>query len=62
MGLESCASERSAGITFLHFHLTHSQVKTVLLQADLRHPNPNHLLEGTPGWNGGGTWCGGPAV
>lgn len=61
MELESCVSEGSAGITFLHFPLTHSRVKTALLQAELRHPNPNHLPEESPGWNGG-TWCGGPAV
>lgn len=61
VGLERCVSEGSARITFLRSPLTHSQVKTALLQAGLRHPGPSCLPEGMPGWNGG-TWCGGPAV
>lgn len=55
VGLEGCVSEGSAR-TSLRFPLTHSQDKTALLQAGLRHPN--HLPEG---WDGG-SWCGGPAV
>lgn len=46
VGLESCVSGGSARITFLHFPLSRSQVRTALLQAGLRHPNPNCLPEG----------------